>query len=87
MSFLKKKPVAAPVVESHPHRLRIQLNGCAFPAASFEVPCNIGSTPLSDVMRMVAKNVTAQATANGAVLEGGLYCNTHPFEFAKVGSH
>ena len=71
-------------VEAANHKLRIQLDGFGFPTASFEVACDIGKTPLKVVMEKVAKNVMAQAAANGCVLDGGLYCNITPFEFAKV---
>ncbi len=75
---------SAPVEAAAIHKLRIQLDGFAFPTASFEVTCDIGKTPIKSIMEKVVKNVTAQAAANGCMLEGGLYCNIKPFEFAKV---
>jgi hypothetical protein len=86
MSFLKRASASkadAPSALAGPHRVRIQMANCSFPVATFELPCNVYTTSISDVLTVAGNNLKSQAAASGVMLDGGLYCNVDKFAFER----
>lgn len=84
MSFLKAKKTSTAL--AGPHRVRIQMSNSAFAVATFELPCNVYNTPISEILQVAGENLRSQAATSGHCLEGGLFCNNSKFEFTRNGS-
>ena len=80
MSFLRKKPDVDSTVAGN-HRVRIQMMLHSFPSASFELPCDMYSTPIRSILNAALINLQSQARASGVVLEGDLAAHYEPWNF------
>ena len=65
-----------------PHRVRVQLAAATFPAAAFEVPVDVNSTSVADVVSTAATELARQIEAHNeknntsVVAPLRLYANT-----------
>lgn len=85
MSFLRRKPKAEETI-SGSHRVRIQMMLHSFPTASFELPCDLYSTPIRSILNAASTNLQSQARASGVLLEGDLAAHYEPWNFGAKDS-
>ena len=68
------------------HRVRIQMMLHSFPSASFELPCDLYSTPIANILQAAQINLASQARASGVLLEGELAAHYEPWDFGAKDS-